>query len=126
MQYIGEICRYLLSQPVRPSEKGHKVRLAVGNGLRPSVWEAFTERFGVKQIGEFYGATECNCSIANMDGKVSKPPPVSLGSLRWFKCEFITILSLPGGSLRVQQSHPPQRVPNPPGEGGRGDHGAGP
>uniref|UniRef100_A0A3Q3GIK5 Very long-chain fatty acid transport protein n=1 Tax=Labrus bergylta TaxID=56723 RepID=A0A3Q3GIK5_9LABR len=70
VQYIGEICRYLLSQPVRPSEKGHKVRLAVGNGLRPSVWEAFTERFGVKQIGEFYGATECNCSIANMDGKV--------------------------------------------------------
>uniref|UniRef100_A0A665VUG6 Very long-chain fatty acid transport protein n=1 Tax=Echeneis naucrates TaxID=173247 RepID=A0A665VUG6_ECHNA len=70
VQYIGEICRYLLSQPVRPSEKGHKVRLAVGNGLRPSVWEAFTERFRVGQIGEFYGATECNCSIANMDGKV--------------------------------------------------------
>ncbi|KAM9346327.1 long-chain fatty acid transport protein 1a [Symphorus nematophorus] len=70
VQYIGEICRYLLSQPERPSEKGHKVRLAVGNGLRPSVWEAFTERFGVAQIGEFYGATECNCSIANMDGKV--------------------------------------------------------
>ncbi|XP_035623622.1 long-chain fatty acid transport protein 1-like isoform X1 [Oncorhynchus keta] len=70
VQYIGEICRYLLSQPVRPSEKGHRVRLAVGNGLRPSVWEAFTERFGVAQVGEFYGATECNCSIANMDGKV--------------------------------------------------------
>lgn len=70
VQYIGEICRYLLSQPVRPSEKGHKVRLAVGNGLRPSVWEAFTQRFQVAQIGEFYGATECNCSIANMDGKV--------------------------------------------------------
>uniref|UniRef100_A0A3B3BHD0 long-chain-fatty-acid--CoA ligase n=1 Tax=Oryzias melastigma TaxID=30732 RepID=A0A3B3BHD0_ORYME len=48
----------------------HKVRLAIGNGLRPSVWEAFMERFGVTQIGEFYGATECNCSIANMDGKV--------------------------------------------------------
>uniref|UniRef100_A0A672I9N2 Long-chain-fatty-acid--CoA ligase n=1 Tax=Salarias fasciatus TaxID=181472 RepID=A0A672I9N2_SALFA len=48
VQYIGEICRYLLSH----------------------VWEAFTERFGVAQIGEFYGATECNCSIANMDGKV--------------------------------------------------------
>lgn len=71
VQYIGEICRYLLSQPIRPSEKGHKVRLAVGNGLRPSVWEAFTGRFRVAQIGEFYGATECNCSIANMDGKVS-------------------------------------------------------
>lgn len=70
VQYIGEICRYLLAQPVRPSERQHRVRLAVGNGLRPSVWEAFVERFRVKQIGEFYGATECNCSIANMDGKV--------------------------------------------------------
>uniref|UniRef100_A0A8C5H7P7 Arachidonate--CoA ligase n=1 Tax=Gouania willdenowi TaxID=441366 RepID=A0A8C5H7P7_GOUWI len=70
VQYIGEICRYLLSQPVRPSERDHKVRLAIGNGLRPSVWEAFTERFRIAQIGEFYGATECNCSIANMDGKV--------------------------------------------------------
>ncbi|KAL7883676.1 hypothetical protein SRHO_G00013340 [Serrasalmus rhombeus] len=70
VQYIGEICRYLLSQPVCPSEQGHRVRLAVGNGLRPSVWEAFMERFGIKQIGEFYGATECNCSVANMDGKV--------------------------------------------------------
>ncbi|KAJ8283561.1 hypothetical protein COCON_G00024110 [Conger conger] len=70
VQYIGEICRYLLSQPPRPSETRHRVRLAVGNGLRPSVWEAFTERFRVAEIGEFYGATECNCSVANLDGKV--------------------------------------------------------
>lgn len=71
VQYIGEICRYLLKQPVREAERQHQVRLAVGNGLRPAIWEEFTERFGVRQIGEFYGATECNCSIANMDGKVS-------------------------------------------------------
>ncbi|KAL0609635.1 Long-chain fatty acid transport protein 1, partial [Plecturocebus cupreus] len=70
VQYIGEICRYLLKQPVREAERRHRVRLAVGNGLRPSIWEEFTQRFGVRQIGEFYGATECNCSIANMDGKV--------------------------------------------------------
>uniref|UniRef100_A0A8B9GW54 Very long-chain fatty acid transport protein n=1 Tax=Astyanax mexicanus TaxID=7994 RepID=A0A8B9GW54_ASTMX len=70
VQYIGEICRYLLSQPVRPSEANHCVRVAIGNGLRPNVWEAFAKRFGMKQIGEFYGATECNCSIANLDGKM--------------------------------------------------------
>ncbi|XP_033615257.1 long-chain fatty acid transport protein 1 [Fukomys damarensis] len=44
--------------------------IAVGNGLRPAIWEEFARRFRVRQIGEFYGATECNCSIANMDGKV--------------------------------------------------------
>ncbi|NXA43278.1 S27A1 protein, partial [Eudromia elegans] len=70
IQYIGEICRYLLNQPVREAESRHRVRLAVGNGLRPTIWEEFTERFRIKQIGEFYGATECNCSIANLDGKV--------------------------------------------------------
>ncbi|XP_032483830.1 long-chain fatty acid transport protein 1 isoform X4 [Phocoena sinus] len=70
VQYIGEICRYLLKQPVSEAEGRHCVRLAVGNGLRPAIWEEFTERFGVRQVGEFYGATECNCSIANMDGKV--------------------------------------------------------
>ncbi|KTF93049.1 hypothetical protein cypCar_00032117 [Cyprinus carpio] len=70
VQYIGEICRYLLSQPVRPSESCHQVRVAMGNGLRPNVWEDFMKRFNIKRIGEFYGATECNCSLANMDNKV--------------------------------------------------------
>ncbi|XP_048198497.1 long-chain fatty acid transport protein 1 isoform X1 [Perognathus longimembris pacificus] len=70
VQYIGEICRYLLKQPVCEAERQHRVRLAMGNGLRPAIWEEFAQRFGVPQIGEFYGATECNCSMANMDGKV--------------------------------------------------------
>uniref|UniRef100_A0A3P9A0F9 Long-chain-fatty-acid--CoA ligase n=1 Tax=Esox lucius TaxID=8010 RepID=A0A3P9A0F9_ESOLU len=43
IQYIGEICRYLLE---------------------------FTQRFRIRQVAEFYGATECNCSISNVDGKV--------------------------------------------------------
>ncbi|XP_047432680.1 long-chain fatty acid transport protein 1-like [Mugil cephalus] len=70
IQYIGEICRYLLAQPVRPSEARHRVRVAFGNGLRPSVWEEFVQRFRIQRVGEFYGATECNCSLINMDGKV--------------------------------------------------------
>ncbi|KAM4604400.1 long-chain fatty acid transport protein 1-like isoform 1-T2 [Polymixia lowei] len=70
IQYIGEICRYLLAQPVRPSEARHQVRVAMGNGLRPSVWEEFVQRFRIRQVGEFYGATECNCSLINIDGKV--------------------------------------------------------
>lgn len=119
VQYIGEICRYLLSQPVRPSEKGHKVRLAVGNGLRPSVWEAFTERFRVGQIGEFYGATECNCSIANMDGKVSNHSVFCTDFFTDKVCmhHSLTASLLLGGSLWIQQSHSSQRVPDPFGEG---------
>lgn len=34
-----------------------------GNGLRPDIWEQFISRFGVKQIGEFYGSTEGNTGL---------------------------------------------------------------
>jgi solute carrier family 27 fatty acid transporter 1/4 len=66
IQYIGEICRYLLSQPSSPHESEHSVRLAIGNGLRSQIWKNFQGRFHIKQIGEFYGSTEGNTNIVNM------------------------------------------------------------
>ncbi|XP_026687034.1 long-chain fatty acid transport protein 4-like [Diaphorina citri] len=57
-QYIGEMCRYLLSTPEKPEDKAHNVRLMFGNGLRPQIWSEFVDRFRIAQIGEFYGATE--------------------------------------------------------------------
>uniref|UniRef100_A0A4W3GIR2 Arachidonate--CoA ligase n=1 Tax=Callorhinchus milii TaxID=7868 RepID=A0A4W3GIR2_CALMI len=72
IQYIGEICRYLLSQPHRDVERLHNVRMALGNGLRPSIWGDFTSRFHVPQVAEFYGATECNCSLGNFNNKVHR------------------------------------------------------
>jgi len=69
-QYIGEICRYLLSQPYNPAEKQHRVRLMYGNGLRPQIWEDFVNRFGIKKIGEIYGSTEGNASLMNLDNTV--------------------------------------------------------
>ncbi|MEM9033684.1 MAG: AMP-binding protein, partial [Actinomycetota bacterium] len=69
-QYIGELCRYLLNAPEHPDERRHRVRVAVGNGLRPDVWPAFQERFGIEQIVEFYGATEGNVALVNLDGRV--------------------------------------------------------
>merc|ERR1719230_1247822 len=58
MQYIGELCRYLLATPDGPSDKSHKLRVAFGNGLRPEIWDQFQRRFNVPEILEFYGATE--------------------------------------------------------------------
>ncbi|XP_049764000.1 long-chain fatty acid transport protein 1-like [Schistocerca cancellata] len=69
-QYIGEMCRYLLSVPPKSEDTQHKVRLMFGNGLRPQIWREFTKRFGIKKIGEFYGATEGNSNIVNIDGTV--------------------------------------------------------
>jgi fatty-acyl-CoA synthase len=67
--YIGELCRYLINQPHRDEETGHKLRMAFGNGLRPEVWETFQSRFKVPEILEFYGSTEGNVSLFNFDGK---------------------------------------------------------
>jgi fatty-acyl-CoA synthase len=63
--YIGELCRYLLNQPVRPNERTHRVRVVVGNGLRPEIWDEFTQRFGIGRVAEFYGASECNLAFIN-------------------------------------------------------------
>lgn len=68
--YIGELCRYLLNQPQHPDETKHKLRLGVGNGLRPEVWERFQPRFKIGRILEFYGSTEGNVSFLNFDGKI--------------------------------------------------------
>jgi hypothetical protein len=53
-----------LAQPVKPSETQHKVRVMFGNGLKPQIWGDFQKRFGVAQMGEFYGATEGNCNTS--------------------------------------------------------------
>jgi fatty-acyl-CoA synthase len=69
-QYIGEFCRYLLNQPERSDDRDHGVRIAIGNGLRAEVWEAFQKRFGIGKIVEFYGATEGNTVLVNLEGRV--------------------------------------------------------
>ncbi|GBM39859.1 Long-chain fatty acid transport protein 1 [Araneus ventricosus] len=69
-QYIGEICRYLLNQPVREAEQQHCIKLMFGNGLRSHIWKEFQERFRIKNIIEFYGATEGNANLLNIFGKV--------------------------------------------------------
>jgi acyl-CoA synthetase (AMP-forming)/AMP-acid ligase II len=68
--YIGELCRYLLNTPPQEGERDHKLRVGVGNGMRPDIWEKFQQRFGVPVIREFYGATEGNAVLMNMTGRV--------------------------------------------------------
>jgi len=69
-EYIGELCRYLLNAPPHPKERKHRLRVTMGNGLRPEIWPAFKARFRIPRIIEFYGATEGNVSMVNFDGKV--------------------------------------------------------
>lgn len=70
-QYIGELCRYLLdAAPEGGPPPRHRLRLCLGNGLRPDVWTAFQERFAIPEVLEFYAATEGSFSLVNVEGKV--------------------------------------------------------
>ncbi|XP_046412679.1 long-chain fatty acid transport protein 4-like isoform X1 [Neodiprion fabricii] len=69
-QYIGEMCRYVLAVPPKPEDKQHNVRMIFGNGLRPQIWSDFVNRFKIAKVAEFYGATEGNANIVNIDNTV--------------------------------------------------------
>jgi len=67
--YIGELCRYLMNTPEQPDDADNPLHTMTGNGLRPDVWMGFKQRFGVKRISEFYGASEGNVAFANLLNK---------------------------------------------------------
>ncbi|KAI5358539.1 Putative AMP-dependent synthetase/ligase, AMP-binding, AMP-binding enzyme domain, ANL [Septoria linicola] len=58
LQYVGELCRYLINAPPHPLEAAHNVHEAWGNGMRPDVWERFRQRFQIPLIHELYAATD--------------------------------------------------------------------
>ncbi|MFY2860311.1 long-chain-acyl-CoA synthetase FadD6 [Mycobacterium sp. THU-M104] len=64
--YIGEICRYLLNQPPKPTDRAHNIRVIAGNGLRSEIWDEFTQRFGIGRVCEFYASSEGNVAFINV------------------------------------------------------------
>ncbi|NXF21364.1 S27A6 protein, partial [Rhodinocichla rosea] len=76
--YIGELCRYLCNQPYKEEDSVHEVRIALGNGIRPSVWKEFLMRFGPVKIFEFYGSTEGSLGFLNYTNKIGAVGPHSI------------------------------------------------
>ncbi|CAF3362105.1 unnamed protein product [Rotaria socialis] len=85
--YVGELCRFLLAQPLSDNDRKHSIRFCAGNGLRQNIWTPFVERFNISQIYEFYAATESNAYFFNLDshpgacGFYSVAFPSLLGSI---------------------------------------------
>ena len=69
-QYVGELCRYLLNAPPSPRDREHRLRVMMGAGLGPDIWQAFQERFGIARILEGWSSTEANTSLINLDGRI--------------------------------------------------------
>lgn len=65
----------LYKQPVKPSDRGHGVRVAVTAGATREVWPKFEARFGLRII-ELYGMTECGCTTL-----MNPPGGVRIGSV---------------------------------------------
>ncbi len=65
----------LFKQPPRPSDREHRVRVALTAGTQKGIWRPFEERFGLK-IVELYGMTECGCTTL-----MNPPDRVRLGSI---------------------------------------------
>lgn len=85
MLYIGELCRYLVAMPASPADRDHRVRIAVGNGLRPDIWGSFKDRFGIEDIREFYTATEAPGFLVNLGavpGVVGRMPGRGMGFMK--------------------------------------------
>lgn len=70
IQYIGELLRYLCNTPQKPNDRDHKVKIALGNGLRGDVWREFIKRFGDIHVYEFYASTEGNIGFMNYPRKI--------------------------------------------------------
>ena len=65
--YVGEVWKYLLSLPPSSNDRNHKIKAIMGNGLRSNLATQVTKRFGIRKIVEFYGATEGNSGLVNLD-----------------------------------------------------------
>ncbi|AJD48474.1 long-chain-acyl-CoA synthetase [Isoalcanivorax pacificus W11-5] len=64
--YVGELCRYLNEQPGKPNDRDNRVHVIVGNGLRPSIWKQFKDRFGIERVVELYASSEGNVAFTNV------------------------------------------------------------
>lgn len=79
------------------AEHGHKVRMAVGSGLRPDTWERFVRRFGPLRVLETYGLTEGNVATFNYTGQRG-----AVGRASWlYKVSCRRKLEIPWNSAGV-------------------------
>jgi acyl-CoA synthetase (AMP-forming)/AMP-acid ligase II len=83
IQYVGELCRYLLNGPTNPYERRHKVQIAWGNGMRPDVWEPFRQRFNIPIINELYAATDGLGATFNRNAGPFTAHTIGLRGLIW-------------------------------------------
>jgi crotonobetaine/carnitine-CoA ligase len=74
---LGAMVPILLSRPVTPSEREHRVRVALAPGVPGHFQQEFTARCGIALV-DGYGSTETNCVIS---GAIDAQRPGYMGKL---------------------------------------------
>lgn len=98
IHYVGEMCRYLVNSPKGDYDTNHRIRVALGNGLRKDVWTLFQNKFKIERILEFYSATELPAGFINIEnavGAVGRISPLFKRLLRIHFVEFDTDMDQP-------------------------------
>ena len=106
--YVGELCRYLQEQPPKPNDQDNKVHVIVGNGLRPSIWKAFKQRFGIERVVELYASSEGNVAftnIFNFDNTVGFSP-VSYAIVKYDKESETPVRGKDGFMIKCAKGEP--------------------
>lgn len=86
----------------------HKIRIMFGNGLRPQIWKKFVNRFNIPNIAEFYGATEGNSNIINIENRVG-----SVGFIGVIFPDFLIERLLPLSVIKIdEETGEPKRGPD--------------
>ncbi len=75
---LGGMATAIYSEPPRPDDRRHSVRLVIDAGMPAALWEPFERRFGVR-ILEWYGAIEGGLAMKPVGegpvGSFGKPVP---------------------------------------------------
>ncbi|XP_031327861.1 long-chain fatty acid transport protein 1-like [Photinus pyralis] len=112
-QYIGEMCRYILSSCPEDNIK-HPVKVMFGNGLKPNIWKVFQQKYKISQVFEWYACSEGNLCLLNLDNKVGSvghiPPYLqkysSLQLVRYSEESSEPIRNVDGFCMKVGENEP--------------------
>uniref|UniRef100_A0A183CMA2 AMP-binding domain-containing protein n=1 Tax=Globodera pallida TaxID=36090 RepID=A0A183CMA2_GLOPA len=92
--------------------------LLLGNGLRPQIWRDFVQRFGIEKIGEFYGSTEGNSNLLNIDNRPGACGfiPIYRSLDRFFPLQLLKVDPKSGELLRDERGFCIKCAPGDTGE----------
>lgn len=111
VQYVGEICRYLMNTRSEINidtlrkinyERDHNVKIAYGNGLRDTIWTEFKHKFNIPVIGEFYASTEAPFATTSFQLGDTE----GVGACRSYGPIVTTVLSLQQVLIKTNSDDP--------------------